>query len=157
MSKLFDVREIFQFAIQIEVNGEEFYRSQAKKVREKAVKSLFENLADDEIKHRKIFEGLAEKAGYFEPVETYPQEYFAYLRAYVDNIVFSKSKWQREVGRIKTAGAAVDFAIQRELDSILYYVEMKKFVAAEQHKPLEGIIAQERNHYWRLSELKKKM
>ena len=52
---------------------------------------------------------------------------------------------------------ADDFAIRRELDSILYYHEIKKLVPAAQHGTIEQIIDEERKHYSILSAMKKKI
>ncbi len=155
MTKLFNVREIFNFAIQIENNGERFYRTYRKKIREKITQELFDNLADDEVKHRKIFEDMLVKLAIYQPPETYPDEYHAYLRAYVDNIIFTPENLDKEIGKIKEISDAVEFGIRRELESILYYTETKKFVPLDQHKILEQIIQEEHRHYLRLSELRK--
>ncbi|MDI6726248.1 MAG: hypothetical protein QMD32_04735, partial [Smithellaceae bacterium] len=50
---------------------------------------------------------------------------------------------------------AVDFAIRRELDSILYYHEIRKFLPLSEYDQIEKIIEEERRHFHKLSELKK--
>ena len=49
---------------------------------------------------------------------------------------------------------ALDFAIQRELDSMLYYQEMKRFVDARQGSTVDLIIDEERKHFSILSKLR---
>jgi len=46
--------------------------------------------------------------------------------------------------------------MQRELDSILYYHEVKNLVPAAQHEAIEKIIEEERKHYTTLLEMKKR-
>ncbi len=83
-------------------------------------------------------------------------EYSAYLRAYVDNnIIFTKEAMDKELAKVKNTVSAFDFAIKRELDSILYYHEIKKLVPATQHATLEQIIDEERKHFTLLTEMKK--
>jgi len=78
------------------------------------------------------------------------------LRSYVDNnLIFTKEIMDKQLSKIKNTAAALDFAIQRELDSILYYHEIKKLVPAAQHDTLEKIIKEERKHFLSLTAMKK--
>ncbi|MCK4453561.1 hypothetical protein KAU59_04315, partial [candidate division WOR-3 bacterium] len=84
---LFEPSEVFQFAIRIEENGEKFYRQMVQKFEDPKVKELFSYLVDEEIKHKKTYEEMVSKIEKYEPFETFPGEYFAYLRAYADKII----------------------------------------------------------------------
>ncbi len=50
---IFDVTEIYQFAVQIEENGEKFYRAMVEKFDDPKVKKLFGFLAVEEVRHEK--------------------------------------------------------------------------------------------------------
>jgi len=50
--------DIFKFAIQMEKDGEKFYRELAGQVHEKGVKDILNMLADDEVKHAKAIEQI---------------------------------------------------------------------------------------------------
>jgi len=152
---IFKASEIYQLAIKIEENGEKFYRKMAEKLKNANMKKVFTYLGDEEVKHKKTFEDMVSKVEKYEPPESYPGEYFAYLRAYADNIILSQRKMDREMPKIKDAITAIDFAIQRELDSILYYLEMKNLVPESERNLIDGIIEEERRHFMKLSELKK--
>lgn len=152
---IFKGSEIYQLAIRIEENGEKFYRKMAEELENANMKKVFTYLADEEVKHKKTFEDMASKVEKYEPPESYPGEYFAYLRAYADNIIFSQEKLEEEMSKIKGAISAIDFAIQQELDSILYYLEMKNLVLGSQRSLIDGIIEEERRHFVKLSGLKK--
>jgi len=90
------------------------------------------------------------------PPESYEGEFSAYLRSYVDNnIIFTKEIMDKQLSNIKSTADALDFAIQRELDSILYYHEIKKLVPAGQHEAIEKIIEEERKHFLSLTAMKK--
>lgn len=151
----FDVSEIFQFAIGIEENGEKFYRHAAKMTESKDTEELFNYLADKEIEHKKTFENLLSKIKRYESPESYPDEYFAYLRSYVDNIIFTKEVLDTKLSEIKESSSAIKFGIQQELDSILYYHEIKRLVPENQHNLIDEIIDEERSHYLKLSHLLK--
>lgn len=152
---LFEPGEVFQFAIRIEENGEKFYRQMVQKFDETKVKELFSYLADEEVKHKKTYEDMVSKIEKYEPFETFPGEYFAYLRAYADKIIFSQKRLDQEIAKIKDIDAAIEFAINTELDSILYYQEIKNLVSEKQRSTIDKIIEEERRHFVKLSEIKK--
>ena len=149
---IFEPSEIFQFAIRIEESGEKFYREMASRLDDAEVKSLFATLADEEVKHRKTYEGMVSKIEQYEPVESYPGEYFSYLRTYADNIIFTPERMKEEMDKIKDASSALKFAIDRELDSILYYQEVKNLVPKGQRELIDKIIEEERRHFMKLSQ-----
>jgi len=152
---LFEPSEIFQFAIRIEENGEKFYRQMAQKFEDPKVQELFSFLANEEMKHKKIYEEMVSKIEKYEPFETFPGEYFAYLRTYADKIIFTQKKFDEEIANIKDISAAINYAINAELDSVLYYQEIKNLVPENQRKIIEGIIEEERRHFVKLSEIKR--
>ena len=148
------VSEILQFAIKIEENGEEFYRKVADTIKDKKVKELLVWLANEEVKHKKIFENMLPEIEKYEPKEVYPPEYFAYLRAYADNIIFKKSI-EKMLPKDMNLISVIDFGIRMELDSIAYYNEAKNFIPQKQHGVVDKIIEEEQNHFLKFSELKK--
>lgn len=148
--------DIFEVALQIEKHGERFYRHAVNLTNDPKVKDVFSFAADEEAKHRKLFEGMAAKVeADYKPPESYPGEYCNYVRAYADNLVFPEEKLEAQFNSIKTAEDAVEFAIQKEIESILYYLEMKNFVPSSQREEVERIIEEERRHYLRLTDLKR--
>lgn len=154
---IFDVSEIFQFAIRIEENGEKFYRYAVQIAEDEEARDMFNHLADEEVNHKKIFEEILSGVKKYEPPESYPDEYFAYLKAYVDDIIFNKELRETDFSKIENTSSAIDFALQRELDSILYYYEVKHFVTERQHSLIDKIIEEERKHVLKLSTAKRKL
>ncbi len=152
---VFEPSEVFQFAIRIEQGGEKFYREMAKKLPDAEVKKLFSALAEEEVKHKNVYESMAAQIEEYEPVESYPGEYFAYLRAYADNIIFTPQKMDETIKSITDVRSALQFAIDRELDSILYYEEAKKLVPKKQRASIDEIIEEERRHFVKLSKCSK--
>ncbi len=147
----YNASEVFQFAIRIEENGEKFYRELADQVSDNSIKNLFNSLAEEEIEHAKLFEEMLISFESYEPSELYPEEYFLYLKAFADNAIFEKEKLDEQIAKINNPIDAIQFAIRLELDSILYYQEMKKLVPPDQHNLLDKILEQERIHFLRLS------
>ena len=53
---------VFEFAMQMEKNGEAFYREIAGKTKNHGLKNIFTTLADEEVEHYKTFKKLYEKS-----------------------------------------------------------------------------------------------
>ncbi len=154
--KSFSAGDIVQFAIRMEENGEAFYREAAGYADDPEVVDLFKHLADEEVKHKQLFTDLFSRAQWIEPAESYPGEYFAYLGNYIDGKAVFSTDSASELPGIHGTEAALDFAIQRELDSMLFYQELKAFVPQKDFGVVDSIIAEERKHFAVLSQAKKK-
>jgi rubrerythrin len=158
MGTAFNASEIFEIAIQIEKHGEMFYRHAASICDDKKTRELFEYLAGEETKHAKIINGLLSKIDHYEPPEKYPGEYRQYLTAYSENLVFSDAEFEKEIAKIDNVADAVEFAIEKEIESILYYLEMRNLVPeGPQRDQIDKLVEEERRHYLRLSEVKRQM
>ena len=153
----FSGSDVLQFAIRMEENGELFYREAANSSKDGEVKNLFSHLASEETEHRKTFGGLLTKVNWNDPPEGYPGEYMAYLRNHIDGKVFFTKENKATLTEAGDLIKALDFAIARELDSILYYQELKTFVSSLDQKTLEAVIDEERKHVAQLSEAKKNL
>ena len=155
--QVFAASDIVQVAIRIEENGIIFYKFAEQLARQEEAKKLFAFLADAEAGHKRTFEKFFAAVDKYTPAEQYAGEYSAYLRNYVDNnIIFTKEVLDKQLAGVKDTVAAFDFAMQRELDSILYYHEVKNLVPAAQHDAIEKIIEEERKHYALLCDMKKR-
>ncbi|MEN6373237.1 MAG: ferritin family protein [Smithella sp.] len=156
-TRVFEASDIVEIAIRIEENGSNFYKYAEQVAKQEEAKNLFAHLAVEETMHKKVFETLLAEIDKYNPPERYEGEYNAYLRDYVDsNIVFTKEAMNKELSNIKDTVSALDFAIKRELDSIFYYHEIKRFVPEAQYPVIEQIINEERKHFSILSGIKKK-
>ena len=154
----FDTSDIVEVAIRIEENGMTFYRHAAGIARQEAVKALFSSLAEEELKHRETFAEIRAVMNPSVPPEGYGNEYAAYLHSYVDNIiVFKATALAGELAKITDEASAFDFAIRRELDSILYYREVVEFLPGERRAEIERIIEEEKKHFTRLSQMKMRL
>ncbi len=154
--KIFNAGDIIQFAIRIEEDGEVFYRTAAENAQDKKARDLFVFFANEEAQHKVLFEDMFRKIEIVGPAETYDSEYAAYLADYIDGkVVFTKEAQQRIVPDLKDILSVITFAMGRETDSILYYHETKRFVEEKYHSIVDKIIAEERKHFSKLSEMRK--
>lgn len=155
MGVQFEANDIFEIAMRIEENGGNFYRFAVQLAKDEKTKEVFQRLADDEDRHGKIFRNMLSNIETHSLPEGYSEEYGSYLRNYVDsNIIFTKETMEKELTKIKDVTSALDFAIRREMDSILYYQEIKAFVSRDQHKIIDEIVEEERSHFETLSALR---
>lgn len=155
--QVFAASDIVEVAIRIEENGINFYKFAEQIARQQDAKDLFLKLAEAEAGHKRIFEKLFAGMEKYNPPEQYAGEYSAYLRMYVDNnLIFTKEVMDKQLAKVTDTVGAFEFAMQRELDSILYYHEVKNLVPAAQHEAIEKIIEEERKHYTTLLEMKKR-
>ncbi|HLD29728.1 MAG TPA: ferritin family protein [bacterium] len=154
--KIFNASEIYQFAVRIEDNGEMIYKKFSKTLKDKEAGDLFIYLADEEVKHRRIFEEMLAPLEKYEPAESYPGEYFTYLRSYADGVVFARDRMEKERTGVTEFLSAADFGLRRETDSIMFYQEMKGAVSNDQKASIEKVIEEERKHFLKIYELKQK-
>ncbi len=153
-----NAHDVVNFAIRIEENGERFYREAAEIISDKGVKELFERLAKEETVHKRTFEKLLSSIGDYQPPEEFEGEYMVYLRDFIDGkAVFKKHPTIPELAKTSTVPAALEFAIQREMDSIVYYQELKRFVGAGHREAIDLIIDEERMHFAFLSALRREV
>jgi rubrerythrin len=146
--------DILQFAVRIEEDGEIFYRKAALMASDNSVRSFFSKLADEETGHKKIFQDMLSKIETYRPPESFQGEYINYLHDYIDNkAVFTKDASKRQSSDVSDILSAVNFAMQRELDSILYYQETRRFLSERHHSVIDSIIEEERKHFTNLAEM----
>jgi len=154
---IFTPSDIFQFAVRIEEDGEIFYHKAALMAEDAATRDIFNRLADEEIRHKRIFTDMLATIKQSSVPETYNGEYLSYLRNYIDGkVIFRKDLRNAALPEIKDTLSAIDFAMEREMDSILYYQEVKQFLAEKDRVEVDLIIEEERKHFAKLAEVKKK-
>jgi rubrerythrin len=146
--------DVLETAIRIEENGEVFYREMAQKSFDAEISKTFEYLANQEVRHQRLFADLLARTETENPRESYPGEYMQYLQAFADSRVFTQENTGRARARLmKSAKQAVRFGIQVELDSLLFYLEAKNIVPQNPAGIMDQIIEEERRHYLTLQKL----
>lgn len=155
MGNIFAASEIVEIGIQIEKNGRDFYNTLTKQSKNASAQKIFEYLAGEEKKHIVVFQKILDSAQKYEPAESYPGEYFAYMNALASEYVFTqKDKGKQIAQKIKSDNEAVDMGIGFEKGSIIFYEGMKKVVPQYDLRVVEQLIQQEQNHLKQLIDLK---
>lgn len=151
MSITFNASEILEMAIQIEKNGQKFYRKAAQIIADKKADKLLLDLAEMEVKHELIFKEMKEHLTAKEKelmVYDPDDEASLYLQAFADGHIFNTRKDISEQLSGKESIADIfKMAIGIEKDSIVFYVGLRDFVPTEDGKEkVENVIKEEKSH-----------
>lgn len=132
------VMELFDIAIRMETEGAAFYRDLVNKTTSEGFKNIFKMLAEDEDRHKAIFEAM--RANTSIPASTTD----ASVRATQIFKKFSKADFLGEENQL----ALYEDALEIELKSIEFYSEQHDLVTdVKQKRALANIIEEERRHY----------
>ncbi len=150
MSYGFSADEIFEMAVQMEVNGGKFYRNAAKGIEDGDNKKLLLDLAAMEDDHEITFKGIrAELADDMKSSTVFDPEGESalYLKALVDSRVF----YEKEIDT-SLMKEILKEAIVAEKDAIVFYLGMKDMVPGDLGKSkIDAIIKEEMGHVRLLS------
>ena len=151
---MFSAREVIDIAIQIERNGESYYREALEKASDPSLESLLLILADQEHEHLRWFEELKQRlkdsAGAWEMEElsgSMLQNLVGNQRFSLDDVDFS------DLDNVKKV---LDVAIELEQDTILFYQMLQAFIDDPGTlETLNEIIAEEKRHIDLLNDYKR--
>lgn len=149
------IRELFEFAQRIEENGLRFYQEALRGSTAPEARVLFEYLADEEAAHQKAFVQMQSDAALLAGISGESLDNFAFLKAFVHHVVFAP-ELKKQVAALKHPADIIRFALRRESESLLYYEEIKQLFSVPAHAALDRIIAEETQHYLKLSRLLEK-
>jgi len=153
MTKLFYLSEIVKFAIEKEKESIALYKGLGDKASTKDMKDLFHQLMLEEEKHEDFYTRLLGATPKEQsPGVTEDAEYEAYMQ---ELIRASRSVASLDTRKVTDMKIALDYAIAREKDSILFYVGLKNYLPAHDNKKIDTIIKEESQHMAKLLLLKK--
>jgi rubrerythrin len=151
----FSGKELLDIAVNMERSGAAFYETMVDCAKSKKAKTAFKYLADQERQHIKAYQGMLSSVVDAPPPESYTEEYDEYLKSLVRSAVFSSEGAACTLAEKTSSDAeGIDFGIRAEKDSILFYTELQDLVRRADAKVIGSIIAEERSHLKRLTELK---
>ncbi len=136
---------IFEFAMQMEQDGEKYYRELANKTNSAGLKRIFNQLADDEVEHYKVFKNIKDHGSFDFPESTVLKD--------------SKNIFEN----MKTSGGpdtttepeqkdAYGVALEMEKKSYTFYEEKAESCDNPEEKKLLQAIAREEHRHYRLIE-----
>ena len=136
-----DYKAIIEMAVGKEIEAYEFYKGVGEKVKDRSLRTIFLELAEEETKHRSFLEGLLSsgKPMHFDEAHDY-------------KVSGTIERPKLSLG-MKPADA-IALAIKNEEDAMLLYAGLAKSIAQpEQKQMFESLAAMEQHHKVRLEKL----
>jgi rubrerythrin len=145
---LFRASEILDMAIRIEEYGVEFYKACLEFIQGPKVKEIFNYFIEQEKNHINIFTQMRKDLPDRSLSEAYPGEMRDYVDGLVRNQVFYEpKKASQEVRKLENQAQALEFGIEFEERSILFYSAIKEVLPVRpEGETLDKVIAEEHNH-----------
>ncbi len=158
MSAKFSIDEVFEMAEQIERNGQRFYREAEKTIRSNyKIQKLMSLLANMEANHEKVFANMRElvlKSSDMRSILNPEFDPDGSVSIYLHSIVEGKIFDLNTIPNIENRSPEdiLKMAIEREKDSIIFYLGIKDLVSEDfgQDK-VDQIIREEMSHIVYLS------
>ena len=144
-----------EMAMGIETSGEAFYRAVAKKAQTLEVRVLFEDLADQEVRHYAAFKKLGKELGdaLLMGQEEWEQ-YQEYLQATVQSALFEgPEKALAAAETVTDEKEAVRMAMGFEKETILFFYNVRDVATGGKQQVIDRIIAEEKSHVRRLARM----
>jgi rubrerythrin len=160
MGIVFNADEIFEIAEQIERNGARFYRQAAGIAFMSDISPLLLDLALMEERHEQIFSDMRKTLSSQERAETVfdpDNEATSYLQSFADGHVFNVQDDPCKC-LTKKKEDIIRLAIEKEKDSIVFYLGMKEVVSEDLGKGrIDDVIREEMSHITQLNKEWNKM
>ncbi len=163
MSISFNADEVFEMGMDVETNGQAYYRKAAELSKNDEIKKVFLRLMEEEKKHYETFKELREalppKSAQPTIVDPEGQEYL-YLDALVKSRIFNNVHEAEELAsKVGDEIEALRAALTFEKDTILFFQTMKSMTREDLGRnEIDRLIAEERKHVvWISEEIRKAM
>ena len=151
----YEAADILDLAMQVERSGEAFYRGVAAKSTSPELKSLFTDLADQEVIHHETFSNLRREVQHRSLMS---DDEWAW---YLDNLstVVQSDLFEGPEKALAAAEKATDrndalrTAIGFEKDTLFFFYDVRDQVMATDQPVIDKVVAEERAHIRRLAGL----
>ena len=141
MNELFVLEDVLNVLIELETKGNFNYSFMARQTENPKLHDFFEILANQELKHKAIYEGYKQEFVTFEHSQV-TQEYKEYMSVLLKNTI----RMLEKTADLNDILQSYDMAITLEKDTILLLIEMKHLIPASRHEEIEKLINEERQH-----------
>lgn len=148
-------REIFEMAVNVEEDGERFYRYLSEHVKDPELKKFFDFMANEERRHAERFREIAQSVGMDEAYLD-SDEAMAYLKEIVSGRIFPRYDDMVAWIEGRDFQDMVNYSLSMEKETVIFYLELRSLLRGEREKEMvEKIIDEERNHIRMLTRIKK--
>lgn len=156
MPNIFNVAEVIDMGIEKEKMRRDFYGLVSESFKEDDMKKLFSRLRDWEDEHIKKFATIRDSVKIDESQEAYEGELAEYMRALVDDILYSQVSAKEFANNVKSPKAAIQYGIGFEKDAILFFNELLNYMEPVHTAKIRLLIEEEKKHIVYLAELRRK-
>lgn len=146
----YSANEIVQLALQIEREGQAFYQQAERLARDLQAKELFRFLGAEEVNHAETFRRIAAELS-VDSQEYAEEEAFAYMHALIAGRVFTDPAEAFQRAEAGNHQALVKHAIGFEKETILFFQALREVVREQDHRLVDEMIAEEKEHVKRLA------
>lgn len=141
---------VLQWAIEIERNGEAFYRTVAASSQDREIRNLLQDLAHQEQRHHRTFERMLSKAP-AAPEDEASEDDRIYLETALADALIGPDKGMERARQAQTEEEAVRAAMAFEKDTLLFFYELAEAVPESQVQAVRAVIDEERDHLRQLT------
>jgi rubrerythrin len=144
--------EIVEIATRLEESGEAFYTASAEKATTAEVKALFEELALQEMYHRRAFQQMGRDVVSLALTPEQWDEFQAYTGALLEQSFFAKPENALNLAaRAQDEQSALQAALGFEKETLLFFYELRGAVRGPGQQVVDRIIQEEKRHVQRLT------
>lgn len=136
---------VLQWAMEIERNGEAFYRAVAAASQDREVRNLLQDLAHQEERHYRTFARMLAQAPEA-PDNKAAEEDRAYLETALAGALLGPDKGLERAREAQTEEQALRAAMAFEKDTLLFFYELAEVVPESQLATVRAVIDEEREH-----------
>jgi rubrerythrin len=147
---MFTLKEIYDLGVQIERNGEKFYRDALKQPWTAPMASMLRMLAEEEVRHVDFFSQKKEALGQMDEEPELEMMGREMLMEVLGDQTFSLK--EADFSKIKTTEQLRRTAIEFEKDTILFYEMIRSFIMEEETQAQVDAIIEEENRHVKLFE-----
>ena len=152
---MFTLHEIYDLAIQIEKNGEDFFRNAEEKISDPSLKALFLWLAEQEVRHGKWFMQKKESSKAGSESLALDEMGSKMLQDIVGDQSFSLG--EVDIDQINKMEDLLSIAVEFEEDTIIFFRMISSLLEdAESLVGLDEIIEEEKHHIEALRDYQEK-
>jgi rubrerythrin len=148
----FTAADALSMALEIEKNGESYYEAVAAKDNSDDVQALFEDLANQERIHYKVFRDMLEDVSSNRKLtDDAMQDYGLYVEAALGNALFAEDRALSMAEGAASTEEALRAALGFEKDTLLFFYDLREMVAEKDRDAITQIISEEKRHVRRLA------
>jgi rubrerythrin len=159
MAEKYAGSEVLQMAVELEKKGKAFYDGVVAAMKDARVKDIFQFLADEEVRHEKVFRNMLSDLEPGSASGPYDDtEMILYFKSLIDRKIFPDAdegvSMKKELSDVSTA---LRIALSLEKDAVLFFHEMQSVTHEKDYPAVERIIDEERDHIRRILKLKSEL